>query len=137
MSKTVYDRYFPYALTVPAGTPIDTPTEVIIPVDNLILADVGLQIPDGPCGLTGIAFWFSGHQVLPWDEGSGWIQGNNLVDTFPVGLEVGPAPLSVLMYNLGVYQHTFYVRLHMKYLPDAPPAAAPAPLVIVPSSDAA
>lgn len=129
--KSVLDRYFPYALTVPAHTPVATPTETDIPIDNLILADVGLQIPDGPVGLTGIAFWFSGQQILPWDEGSGWIQGNNLVAQFPVGLEVGPGNLQVFMYNLGAYDHTFYFRLHMQYLPAAPAdSAAPLALVI-------
>lgn len=125
--KSVLDRYFPYAVTVPAGTPIASPAVTIIPVDNLVLADVGLQIPDGPVGLTGIAFWYSGHQILPWDEGSGWIQGNNLVAEFPVNLEVGPTPISVLCYNLGAYDHTFYFRLHMRYLPDI--VEPPAPLL--------
>lgn len=116
--KSVLDRYFPYAFTVPAGTPQDTPTEIDVPLDNLILSDVGLQIPDGHVGRTGIAFFFSGQQILPWDQGSGWLQGNDLVDDFPVNLEVGPGNLQVFMYNLGVYDHTFYVRLHVRYLPD-------------------
>ena len=129
--KSVLDRFFSYALTVPAGTAIDAPQETDIPIDNLILADVGIQIPDGPCGLAGIAFEFSNQLILPWDEGTGWIQGNNLVADFQVGLEVGPGNLQVLQYNLGVYDHTFYVRLHMQYLPHvAAPVAPPVALVL-------
>jgi len=136
MSKSVLDRFFSYALTVPAGTPVDAPLEVDVAIDNLILADVGIQIPDGPCGLTGIAFEFSNQLILPWDEGTGWIQGNNLVADFQVGLEVGPGNLQVLMYNTGAYDHTFYVRLHMQYLPHVAQPATP-PVALVFDSDAA
>lgn len=123
--KSVLDRYFPFVLTVPAHTPRATPLEIDTTIDNLILADVGLQIPNGHVGVTGLALFFSGQQILPWDQGTGWIQGDNLITQFPVNLEVGPGTLTWLLFNEGNHDHSFYLRLHVQYLPDLRAVSAP------------
>lgn len=130
MSRVVHDRYFAARLTVPTGTPRAAPLSIPFAVDNLILASLDLQIPDGHVGLTGFAINFAGKRIVPWDDEDSWIQGNNQDVPFSVMFEVGTEIVFVL-YNEGAYDHNFYVRMQFKYLPAKPAQRANALALVV------
>lgn len=117
MSRVVEDRYFEYVITTPHATPVETPQVTTIPVDNLILQNFHLTIPDGHVGLTGFALEFATKRIVPWDDANAWVITNDEQVTFPVAIEVG-GHLDIVTYNLGAYDHNHYLRLHFRYLPD-------------------
>lgn len=120
MGRVVQDRYFAYTILVPAGTAIEFPQTTTIAIDNLILQSFHLGIPDGHVGLTGFALEFATKRIVPWDDPDAWITSNDEEAQFAVGIEVG-GHLNVVTYNLGKYDHRFYLRLHVRYLADERP----------------
>lgn len=127
--RSVYRRYFPYPLTVPAGTPEATPVEFTLPVFESVLEAVDVLIPSGHAARTGLAFSYAGERVLPWGDPTSWVQGDNQTLTLPIDLQVSGTVLG-LGFNAGNYDHTFYVRLLLRYL-DAQQRSSAAPLALV------
>lgn len=101
-------RTYSKTVTVPPGTTIAAP--LIIPwiTEDEFLVSIDLIIPAGHNGLTGIRFMKSDVQFLPWGVNS-WITANDFSKGFVVGGAVSTRDLKIQAYNLGTYQHSFYL----------------------------
>lgn len=130
MGRVIEDRYFARRLTVPAGVPAAFPIAISFPVDPLILVRCELVIPDGHVGVTGFAIEFAGRRIVPWGSEDDWIQGNADELAFNVNFEVG-TEIVFMLYNQGAYDHSFYARLQMRYLPDVPADTSPALALVI------
>ena len=116
------DRYYPVALTVPAGTAIAAPVSVAVALENNLLVDVEIQIPSGHSGFTGVRVLSSNQQILPWGNSS-WIVADDYVRVFDWNEEIGSKAISVQGYNTDTMSHTFYLRFHIINLPVIAPSS--------------
>lgn len=106
---TVYKRYVPLTVTVPALTAIAAPTSVDPALGDVWLYGVELRIPTGHAGLTGIALTFNGVSLVPWAANVSYIVGDDERLDFDVNLETSSG-LQVVTYNTDVLSHSFYLR---------------------------
>lgn len=113
---------------VPAGTTAASPASVAVDLSTTVLREVQLLIPPGHAGVTGLAIEYSGARLLPWDQPNSWIIGDDLNLTFELVFPVS-TPLRVKGFNLGVYDHTFHLRIKRDDLGDRVPTSAPVTLV--------
>lgn len=109
------DRYYPLDITVPNGTSISSPLTTLTTLENAILVDVEILIPPGHNALTGIRVRQSRQQIIPWGNDS-WISADNYVRVFDVNAEIGSKSISVQTYNGDTFDHTFYMRFHIREL---------------------
>lgn len=117
-------RYSPLDITVQPGTPVDTPLHVDWNIGDVWLYEIDLRIPPGHGGQTGIRFVLGYSQVVPWDESTSWINGNDDTLSFDVEEEVGNG-LDIYAYNLGIWPHSFYLRFV-----NVPIAGSSSPIVV-------
>jgi len=110
------DRFYQITPTIPFGTTQINPFGQTVPLENALLVSVELLIPPGHNGFTGIRIRSSRQQILPWGNND-WFIGDNYTNTFPVDSEIGASSISIQAYNEDVYDHTFYVRFHIRSLP--------------------
>ena len=100
-------------IVVPGGTAIAAPQTTALTLRDAILERIQVRVPPGPSGLVGFAFVHSGQQVIPFRDGQ-WIiaDDENLdwaVEDYPTGNK-----WSVKAYNIDLYSHTLYLRLHFR-----------------------
>ena len=107
-------QLWPLTITTPAGTPIDNPLITPWPLVDANLDFIDIIIPDGPSGQLGVAVYWSGTQILPWGSNS-WIITNNEKIHTPIDSYITIGGLSVYTYNLGIFDHTIYLRALIKY----------------------
>ena len=99
-----------FAVTVPAGTAIATPQTTALPFNRGVVEGIEVVVPPGPSGMVGFAVVHSGDVIIPYDR-TQWVIADNEVLKWPLqGFPTGSA-WSLRVYNIGVYQHTLYVRL--------------------------
>lgn len=131
--RVLWTRYFAYAVTTPAGTPIDAPQTTTLDVEDTILDSVELRIPDGHAGLTGWAIDYAEARILPWSSPDAWVRGDDDLLTFRVGFNI-TGSVNVVTYNLGVFDHTHIFRLQQSYRRAGPGSTlAPMAVVVAPS----
>jgi hypothetical protein len=118
MSTRVYTTVF----TIPAGTAIAAPLSQAIALENNILDSLDVTIPDGHVGLTGLAVFWSGTQIFPY-QGATWINGNNERIGYAYDAEITQNGLSLVGYNTDIYPHSFYLRWYVSDLDATPPVA--------------
>lgn len=114
--RTVDPIYFPFAPVTPAGTGIATPQAVDVPAPRGVLEAIDLQIPPGHHGQTGLRVALAGVVILPYSLPANWIIGDNLQETFVIGVEID-TQLRVQTYNKGVFDHTHYLRFRIRQIP--------------------
>ena len=126
--RTVDPIYHPLAPVTPAGTGVGLPQSVPVGNPQGLLEAIDLQIPPGHHGQTGLAIRLAGVTILPYSNPGGWIIGDNLQETFVIGVQVDTG-LRVVTYNLGVFDHTHYLRFRIRRLdvPQGIPTAAIVP----------
>jgi hypothetical protein len=107
-------QLWPLTVTVPAGTPATSPLIVPWPLVDANLDFIDIIVPDGHNGLTGVAVYWSGTQIVPWGTES-WIVANNEKIHTPTNTYITVSGLSVYAYNTGVFPHSFYLRAHVTY----------------------
>jgi hypothetical protein len=107
-------QLWPLTVTVAANTPIDTPTIVPWPLADANLDFIDIIVPDGHSGQTGVAVFWSGTQIVPWGNDT-WIVANDEKIHVPVNSYITISGLSVYAYNLGQFEHSFYLRAHVTY----------------------
>lgn len=101
----------PFALTVPANTPISSPVNLQMNLLPLDIVWLEWRVPPGPRGDVGFYFGSHGAPIipygsgpLPWiitdDEGAHW----DLVD------QPNSGDWNLVAYNIGLRPHTIYVR---------------------------
>lgn len=118
-------------VTVPAGTAIAAPQTTALALRDATLERIEVKVPPGPSGLVGFALLHSGQQVIPFRVGD-WIIADDetldwTVESYPTGNK-----WSVRAYNLDIYPHTLYLRLHFREF--GPAVVTPVePLDIVPT----
>lgn len=64
------------SIDVSADTSENSPEETSFKVTAGVIHHVGIEIPPGHAGLTGIAFYIGGHQIYPSTQGQ-WFRGDN------------------------------------------------------------
>ena len=120
MSEYVYQ----YSLTIPAGTSKSSPAEFFVPIDNLEIEAIELEVPHGPAGTMGFAIFNSGTAWKP-DLPGAWIVWNGKTDTWWLDGQPNAGHWSIRGYNTGAYDHTVYTRwfvsqVHTKDLTNFP-----------------
>lgn len=116
--RVVDPVYVPATITVPKGTTAAAPQETVQLLPVGILESVTVQIPPGHVGATGIRFTLAGQQILPWSNTVAWIIGDNLIAPFDVDLEIDRG-FKVVTFNVGNYDHNFFLRFKVRQLPAA------------------
>lgn len=101
------------------------------------LGDAWLESVDifwlpGHVGLTGIRIQYGGDAIVPWNQLTQFIVGDNQDKTFQVGMYV-PGPITVVTQNTDTFAHSF--RLTWKWQeywksPAVQPNVPLAPLVL-------
>lgn len=130
------DRYYQASIATNAFTSINAPLTTVISLENALLLDIEILIPAGHTGLTGVRVRFSQQQVLPFGSNS-WIVADDYLRIFDINQEVGSKTVSVQTYNNDIYQHTFYLRFHIRELSDSGIAGVSrAPIVLAETIDA-
>ncbi len=127
------DRLYYLPVTVPAGTPIAAPVSVSLPLEDATLSKLTVTVPDGHNGQTGIRVLQSNQQVIPWDNDS-YLVANDRTISVEFGSQIGASGIVIKAYNIGIYDHTFYVEVTISdtqatTVPmNASPSAAPSPV---------
>lgn len=109
------DRYYEQDITVTGGTTPTNPATTNIALENALLVDVEILIPPGHNALTGVRIRQSRQQIIPWGNNS-WISADNYSRIFDVNSEIGSKAISVQTYNNDTFDHTFYMRFHIREL---------------------
>jgi hypothetical protein len=135
----VSTRMYPTVFTVPAGTAIATPVKLPVVLEDNLLDNVDIVIPDGHAGLTGLAILWSGAPFFPFTENS-YLIGNNEKVPFPYGGEIAANGFTLAGYNTDIYPHSFYLRWQISDLGAALPvsieSAQTTPPITQPTLDA-
>lgn len=105
VTRRIIERKF----TIPRNTPSTAPATQALNIVDTQLVSVNVIIPAGHMGLTGLAVRLGTTRVVPWDDPNAWLRGNNEDKTFPVYTQ-GPAIATLLGFNTGVLEHSFYLR---------------------------
>lgn len=113
-------RLYTSQLIVPVGTPIAAPFSQPVVLDDINLDKVTVIIPDGHAGLTGVAIFWGGVQIVPY-TGATWLTGNGEAIDFEYDGQVTAAGLTVAGYNLDVFQHAFLFRWFLSPLTGGSP----------------
>lgn len=101
------------AVTIPAGTPVATPTETGTSFPPGLVESIHWRFPGGCNGQVGIKFASSHVPIFPasiteWLVSSGDASGYD-VDDFP-----DSGDFSLLGYNLGAFPHTIQLRYRVR-----------------------
>jgi len=103
-------------ITVPANTPADNPMTEYVELPKGILHRIEYLFPWGHFCLLRVAVFYGLEQISPYHE-SEWLCGNGetVRDDLYFELPEKPTTLTVKLYNLDeVYDHTIYIRFHIK-----------------------
>lgn len=98
-----------FAVPVTAGTAKSSAVETDLSFVDGTVVGIEIIIPDGHCGLTGIALMQAHSQVIPKTLDT-FITGNNEPIKWPVEGFLNNGSWSALCYNTDVYDHTFHLR---------------------------
>lgn len=117
---TVLYRVKTFTITI-AGTPIGAPSfnTQLTPINlgDVMLHNIGVRIPNGHAGLTGVAIQVSGVNIVPFaDTSSPFVVGNDDRETFTVETEVGNG-LAVSQINEDFINHAHIITF--EYTPIA------------------
>lgn len=108
---------------------IDTPRKVatqtnVFPLGERILESLSVLFPLGHAGLTGLRVNYNGVAVLPWNQPTQFVVGDNERLTFEMGLYVS-APLSIVSVNNDNVAHSLYLTAKLRELGAAAQPIAP------------
>jgi hypothetical protein len=110
-------RVYEITVTVAPGVLPSTPASIPWPTEDNYVTDIEITVPSGHNGLTGIRLMKGDSQLFPWSPGT-WVTENDYHRVFPVDGYMATRDLVIQMYNSGVYQHSFYLRMAVRnYLP--------------------
>lgn len=116
MSRTLHRQLRTQQVIVPAGTLQASPQTTSWDLGSVIVEWVEVMIPKGHAGLTGTHLDYQGVALVPFATPPQFLIARDETVRVDLGLEIG-APLSVVAYNLDVFQHSFYwrafVNLHL------------------------
>jgi hypothetical protein len=107
-------QLWPLTVATPAGVLETAPQVTNWPMVDANLDYIEIIVPDGPSGQVGLAIFWAGTQIVPWGSGT-WLITNSEKIHIPVDTYITVTGLQVMTYNLGIYEHTIYLRALIKY----------------------
>lgn len=118
-------------LTVTMPKSVNVTTSFRLPAPA-ILERVSILFAAGHVGLTGARISYNGIALLPWNQPTGFIIGDNERLPFDIGMYVD-GPFSIVTHNGDTYPHThiFTFFYHEWKGADRITALPPTPLVVV------
>lgn len=114
--KTLSTRIIATRLAVPFGTAIASAVSTSINLGFVIIDWVEVRIPSGHLGFTGFALDNGGVRLVPWNNLSEWLIGDNDLLHYDLGIEAS-ATMVMRGYNTGSFDHTFYLRFQVSDVP--------------------
>lgn len=117
----------PFTVTIPAGTTKANPARVATPLGNLVVVGIELTVPSGLNGVVGFRFTSGGNPVIPSDP-TRWIIASGEALSWPIAGQLSSGAWEITGYNLGINDHSLYVR-YLLDLPGAQGGAPAAPLL--------
>lgn len=126
------DRIYYTVFTIPAGTPQTAPTTLAWPLEDNQLKGFTVQVPDGPCGLSGFRVMQAQQQVVPFANDS-YIVSNDHFFTFEWDDEITSTGLVLSGYNTDIFDHSYYCTATVTNLPV--PGESPPAEVVTPGED--
>lgn len=126
------DRIYYTVFTIPAGTPQTAPTTLAWPLEDNQLKGFTVQVPDGPCGLSGFRVMQAQQQVVPFANDS-YIVSNDHFFTFEWDDEITSTGLVLSGYNTDIFDHSYYCTATVTNLPV--PGENPSAEVVTPGED--
>lgn len=110
--RVVGARAIAAKITSPAGTAEASATTTSLDLGRVHIERVEVVVPTGHAGLTGVQLRYAGEVIVPWASGDDWIVSNGETIDFAVGFDVTSA-LQLRAYNTDVFEHSFYLRVHV------------------------
>lgn len=107
-----------FSVTIPAGTPIDSPFTDELGQANYEIESVDVEVPPGPSGLVGFYIALDEQQWIPWEMGE-YIIWDNRTESWQTEDQTVNSGWEITGYNLGQYDHTITVRFHTNPIPVA------------------
>lgn len=107
--------FLEFDITVPAQTTSSAPLSTDLELPWGVIDYIGIQIPLGVAGLTGLQLWRGLYQLAPTNA-DGWVKGENIVVEWKEEFELFQPPLFItaLAYNDDdSYAHTLTVRVRV------------------------
>lgn len=98
----------PFAVTIPALTPLATPLVTPIVFPPRVVTAIRWKVPPGPSGLMGWALTVAGNPVIPRQQGTYFITDND-ADTWPLEGYPDQGQWQLTGYNTDIYPHTVYL----------------------------
>lgn len=100
------------SLVVPAQTASASPLSQALALGQTQIVGVRIIIPRGHVGLTGLQILNGGTRILPWDDATAWIVGDDEKVDFDLNTQAANT-MTLRGYNTGQLQHTFYLRFEV------------------------
>lgn len=100
-----------FEATITAGTPLDAPLTVQLPLGTNTVNAIRWRVPPGPRGNMGWALTMGGVQVVPDDAGE-YIIADNEWDEWEIEGLPDSGAWEVTGYNTGSYDHTVYLDFY-------------------------
>lgn len=100
----------PFTVTVPGGTQINAPQTTALPLADMWVESIEVEVPPGPGGSMGFNLVYAGTQMIPFSQQTSWLIVDNYQHSFPVSSQMGKG-LQVVAYNIGFWNHSIYLRV--------------------------
>lgn len=97
-------------LTVPAQTLSSSPTVQSFNLGQTQIVGLRVVIPKGHVGLTGLQLLNGGTRIVPWDNATQWLTGDDEIVDIDLNTQAANT-MTLRGFNTGQLQHTFYLRV--------------------------
>ncbi len=101
------------SFTVPPNTLQGSPLQAELAFSVGMWDNLEVVIPAGHSGQTGLQVVWQDKQIVPFNDGA-WLVADDDRITFPLGMYSAYPNLVVYGYNVGIYEHTFFLRLSVR-----------------------
>lgn len=101
-----------FSVTIPAGTPLATPTTTDISFPDRVVRRIDWKVPPGANGQMGFRFASGGVSMIPDNAGT-FIVTDDQEATWPVDGQINTGAWQLQGYNVGTYPHTVYLTFFL------------------------
>lgn len=115
--STLSQRTISTSLTVPSGTLSSAPVTANLQLGFVRLVELEVRIPAGHLGFTGFAIDHADVRLVPWNDPSQWLVGDNDLLRYPLDIDA-PRVLVMKGFNTGTFSHAFYLRFSVTDVPN-------------------
>lgn len=119
---------YEFACTIPSGTLVAAPVIRAMAMPPRIVRQIDVRVPPGPQGRVGFSIGAAGMPVIPVNRGAFIITDDEVIN-WPIvnGLQSGA--WQFFGYNLGLLDHTIYVRFQVDLVTSAGDSSGTPPLI--------